>query len=181
MVKGRARPGKRSRPRLGEFGGNVGQVGIEDGVTFRLPPKPILDDGIKGNMLLAVAMRDAQHFILGHVTVFRLNEPIGPRRSPRIVSGVDDLVHFRTINEVVIHGMAGERTQVQFQGKPIPHQRVALARHEQRDRDIGVVLREIDAGTAVIEQSTLMLSQPVEPLVEAGREPVFKMKGLLVV
>ena len=99
-----------------EFARHVGKVGIENGIAFRLPPIPVLHDCIDRDLFFPVAMRDAQYLILRDVAVLRLKEPIGPLRKQGRVSGeaaifMDDLIHFRTVNQVIIHGMACERTQ----------------------------------------------------------------------
>ncbi len=103
---------------------------------------------------------------------------------------MDHLVHFRTVNEVVIHGMSCQRTQIQVEweaivdvgkGSGIPHQGVALARQQQWNRDVSIVLAEFHGGSAVVEQATLMLTQTVETLREVRRKPIFDVECFLAV
>ena len=84
-----------------QFTGNIGVIGIEDGIAFSLPPEPILHDRIERNVLFAIAMSDAKDFVLRHVAVLRLEETVGPLGQHGRVPGqaaifVDDLVHLGT-------------------------------------------------------------------------------------
>jgi hypothetical protein len=73
---------------------------------------------------------------------------------------MDHLIHFWTVDEVVVHGMPCERPQVKVkreaivdvsEGSGIPHQRVALGRQQQRDSNISIVLAEFHGRSAVVE------------------------------
>ena len=84
--------------------------------------------------------------------------------------------------------MSCDRTQTQVQweaivhvgkGGGIPHQGVALARQQQWNRDVSIVLAEFHSGSAVVEQATLMLSQTVESLREVRRKSIFDVQCFL--
>ena len=48
--------------------------------------------------------------------------------------------------------------------------RIAFARNQQGDRDIGVVLPEFDRAAAVVEHSALVLAQTIESLPQKSGE-----------
>src|SRR5664279_1600079 len=107
-----------------EFRRHVGEIRIEYRIAFCFPPKPFLNDSVQWYAVFAIAMRDSKNFILREVAVLGLKESIRPQREhgrmPRKVAVLmDDLVHFRTKNEVVIDGVSGQRTQVQFEREAI--------------------------------------------------------------
>ena len=79
---------------------------------------------------------------------------------------VDNLVHLRPIDHVVVNRILSQRPKVGLQRKAvidkgerggIPHHRVTLTRNQKRKRDIGVVLPEFHCAAAVVEYSALVL------------------------
>src|SRR5437879_3856150 len=105
-----------------EFTGHIWKIGIEDGITFQLPPKPILHYCVERDVLFTIAPGDSQNLILGNVAVLGLKESIGPFREHRRVSGqvtvlVNHLVQCRPIDEVIIHRAAGKERKLSSSGK----------------------------------------------------------------
>ena len=103
---------------------------------------------------------------------------------------VENGVDLRAVEEVVIDRLAGDGSQLQLKRKAIvevgerrrvPHQPVALARNQQRDRDIGVVLAQLDRGAAIVEHAALMLAQPVERFRDRGRKAVRDAVGVIAI
>ena len=58
--------------------GNVGKVRVEYGVALGLPPEPILNDRVQGNMILAVTIGNVENFALRNIPVLGLKQSIGP-------------------------------------------------------------------------------------------------------
>ena len=70
-----------------QFAGHIGEVGIEDGIAFGLPPEPILHHRVQRNMLVAIALGDPENLVLRDVAVLRLEEAVGPLREHGCVAG----------------------------------------------------------------------------------------------
>ncbi len=51
-----------------------------------------------------------------------------------------------------------------------------LLETSERNRDVGVVLAELDDAAAIVEHAALMLAEPVKRLGGVGAEAVFDMK-----
>jgi hypothetical protein len=103
---------------------------------------------------------------------------------------VDDRVHLGAVEEVVVDGLARQRTERQLERKTvvdvgkrggIPHDRVTLARNKQRDRDVGVVLPEFDRGAAVVEHAALVLTQSIERFAHRWSKAVRNVVGRLAI
>src|SRR6185312_10552890 len=78
-----------------ELAGHIWEVVIKDRIAFELPPKPVLHDGVEGNVLLAITAGDSKNLVLRNVTIFRLKEAIGPfREHRRVPSQVAVLVNY---------------------------------------------------------------------------------------
>ncbi len=96
-----------------QFSGNIRVIRIEDGITFSLPPKPILHNRIEWDVLFSIAMSYLKNLVLRHITVLRLEQTIRPFWKHGRVPGqaaifVDDLVHFRPIDQVVVDRFASQ-------------------------------------------------------------------------
>ncbi len=161
-----------------EFTGNVGKIGIEDGIAFCLPPKPVLHDRIKRNVLFAITMRNPKQLVLRNITVFRLEETVCPlwqhgRVTAQVAILVHDLIHLGPVDNVVIDRVRGQRTELKGQRKPVvriserrgvPQERVALTGNQQRDGNVCVVLSQFDRAATIVEHPTLMLAETVKTL-----------------
>src|SRR5436190_20049573 len=101
-----------------EFTGNIGKIGIKDGIASSLPPKPILHDRIERYVLFAIAMGNSNKLILGNIAVLRLEEAVSPFGKHGCATAqatvfVDDLIHFRAIDQVVVDRVRGQRTELE--------------------------------------------------------------------
>ncbi len=168
--------------------GHIGVAGIEDGVAFAafLPPVPILHDRIHGNVPGTVSGRDGENFRLRLVTILGLKEAVSPLRKQRRMAGhgavlMEDGIHLRTVEDVVVNLRRGHRLQVQLQrkavvdvaeGSGVPKNGVAFARNQQRDGDVGIVLAELDDAAAIVEHAVLVLAEPVQRFRGIGAEAV---------
>src|SRR5713226_7297427 len=107
-----------------EFTWNIGEIGIENGIAFRLPPKPILHDRIERNMLFAIAVSNSKDLLLGNITVLRLEEAVSPfgkhgRVASQVAILVDNLVHLRAIDQVIVDRVRRQRAELERQRKPV--------------------------------------------------------------
>ena len=146
-------------------------------------------------MLLAIALRDLANLVERYVAVLRLKEAVGPLRQHGRVAGhgavlVKNGVDLRAVEEVVVDRLAGDGSELQIEREAIvkigerrrvPHQPVALARNQQRDRDIGVVLTQFDCRSAIVEHAVLMLTQPVESFCNRWRKAVSDAVGVIAI
>jgi len=166
----------------------AGDVGIEAGnegeVAAVGPPMPVLHDGVEGNVLVAVLDGDLEELAGALVSVFGLEEAVGPLAEERRLPGhcailVDDLVHLRAVEEVVVDGVACVGGEDHFaveavvelgSGGGVPEQAVALGGDEQRYGDLGIGLRELDDVVAEVHRAALMLAKPVERLFDGQIE-----------
>ncbi len=98
---------------------------------------------------------------------------------------MNDGVHLRAVEDVVVDLRRGHRLQVQLEreaivdvaeGSGVPENGVALARDEKRDGDVGVVLAEFDDAAAVVEHAALVLAETVKRLVVVGTKAVFDVE-----
>ena len=142
-----------------QFGRHVGVAGVELRIAFaaRFPPEPVLNNGIQRDVPAPVLVGDVQDFGLRRVAILGLEKTIGPLRKQRRVPGhrpvfMDNPVHVRAVEHVVIHLVAGHRFKVEVERKAVihvgeggrvPEDSVALAGDQQRDGDIGVVLPQL--------------------------------------
>ena len=170
-------------------------VGVEVGIALVLPPEPILHHRVQGNVLLAIALRDSGDLVERYIAVLGLEETVSPLGQHRRMTGqvavlVDDGVHLRAVEEVVVDRFAGHGAEGDFGGKAIvdvgegrrvPHQPITLARYQQRNCDVGIVLTQFDGRAAVVEHTALMLPKTVEGLDRNGREAVGDAVGALAV
>ena len=94
---------------------------------------------------------------------------------------MDDFIHLRAIDKVVINRICGQRTELECQRKPVvrigkrcgvPQQRIALAGNQKRDGDICVVLSQFNRTATVVEHSALVLAQAVEAFGDIRRETI---------
>ena len=159
----------------------VGIILVEDVLALAIPPEPVLHDVIDGNVQLAVFPRDPQNFFLRLVAVLALPEAIGPfaehgRLPGQLAVGGDDLVKIGAVEKVVVDVVGHFGTDVQVIRKAViepaarvvvPENAIALARNQQRDRDIGIVLRNVDRLAAIVPDARLVLAEPVEGLARA--------------
>ena len=178
-----------------QLAGHIGKVLVEDGVAFVLPPEPVLHDGVEREVSGAIARGDAEHLVLRDVAVFGLEEAVGPlrqhgRMAGQVAVAVDDRVHLGAVDEVVVNRVAGQGGELEREREAVvdlgerggvPHQRVAAAGDQQRNGDIGVVLRQQHGAAAVVEHAALVLAQAVVGLVGVGKEAVGHVVGLLAV
>ena len=118
------------------------------------PPKPVLHDGVDGDVAGAVLVGYVEHLVLGAVAVFGLDVAVTPDGEQGRVAGevavvVDDGVELGAVEEVVVDGVGGEGVEVGFEGEAVvevsegggvPEDGVALGGEEQGDGDVGVVL-----------------------------------------
>jgi hypothetical protein len=170
-------------------------IGVKDGIAFGLPPEPVLHHSIQGDVLIAITLRDLLNFVEGDISILGLEESESPLRKHGSMTAhasilMDDSVHLRSINHVIIHGRAGDRAELQFQREAVidigqrrcvPKDCIALAGNEKRNRDVGVVLSQFNSRPTIIEQPALMLSQSVDRLGCIGCEAVGYLPGVLSV
>src|SRR5581483_11436240 len=99
-------------------------VGVENRIALLLPPEPVLHDRVQRNMLGAVAVRNIQKLLCGDIPVLRLKESIRTSRQKRSVSRqvsilMDDLVHLRAKDQVVVNVAAGVGCEAELQREAI--------------------------------------------------------------
>src|SRR5665213_1545443 len=103
---------------------------------------------------------------------------------------MQNAVDLRAVKEVVIDRLAGHGSQLQIEREAIvevgecrrvPQQPVALARNQQRDRHIGVVLTQLYCRSSIVEHATLMLTQSVESLCNRWRKAVRDAVGVIAI
>ena len=178
-----------------EILGYVVIIRIEFRIALGLPPEPVLHNRIEWDMLLAIALRNLSNLVERDVTILRLKEAIGPLGQQGRVAGhgsvrMENSVDLRAVKEVVINRLAGHRGQLHIEGKAIvevserrrvPHQPIAFARNQQRNRDIGVVLPQFHRGAAIVEHAALVLPQSIHRLRNCGRESVRDTIGVIAI
>ena len=169
-----------------QLGGHIGVIAVEHRVAFAplLPPEPILHHRVQRNMPAAVLIGDRQNLRLRCVAILGLEEPIGPLRKQRRMARhgavcMDNPVHPRAIEHVVIHLAGGHRFKVQVQWKAVihvgergrvPQDSITLAGDQQGNGDIGVVLAQFQRAAPIVEEPALVLAQSIDGLGGIGRE-----------
>ena len=70
-----------------------------------------------------------------------------------------------------LHFVAVSIVEPRF-GCGVPEYSVAVGRNQQGNGDIGVRLRQFDDGAPIIENTTLVLAQPIERFLHWRAEPI---------
>ncbi len=111
-----------------QLGGNVGVAGVENRIAFAalLPPEPVLHDRIHGDVPGAIFGGDGENLVLRLVAVLGLEEAVSPLGKQRHMAGhgavlMDDGVHLRAVEDVVVDLRRRHRFQVQIEGEAIVH------------------------------------------------------------
>ena len=121
-------------------------------------------------------MSHAEQLFLRVVLVLALPKSVGPlaekrRRTGQFSVSADDFVKLRPVEKVVVHFVGYFRTEVEraeetiVEAAPrgvVPEDAVAVARQDERDADVRVVLRNIHCFAAIIPNAGLMLPKPVK-------------------
>ena len=142
-------------------------------------------------MFGAVAVGDGENLVEGGVTVFGLDEAVGPARQHGSVAGevavlVDDVVHLRAVEDEVVDAVAGDGIEGELEGEAVvdvgvgggvPNDSVALGGEEKGDGHVGVVLGDFDGGAAIVEHAALVLAEAVEGFGGVGPETVDDVEG----
>src|SRR5262252_251764 len=159
----------------------IGIVLVEDELALAIPPEPVLDDIVDGNMQLTIFRGHTENFILRLVAILALPETVRPLAEHRDLSGQlaiagDDLVDFGTVEKVVVDDVGDLRTDIEVIGKAIietascgavPEDPIAAARDQKRHSNVGIVLRNINRLAAVIPNASLVLSETVQSFARA--------------
>ncbi len=95
----------------------VGVILVPHGLAHDVPPEPILDDVVQGDVHDAVFFRNAQKFLLRGIAILTCQGSRRPvpehGRGRQFAIGGDDGVEFRAVEKVIVHGVRNFGAEVE--------------------------------------------------------------------
>ena len=145
------------------------------------PPEPILHNVVDGNVLGPVTRGYCFQLLLRLVLVFALPEAVCPAAKERHLAGElaiagDDLVGVRAVDEVVVDAVGDFCAQIERMNETIvhaaargvvPEDAVSVGGDEERNGDVGVLLRQVNRFAAIIPHAGLVLAETIETFMRA--------------
>ncbi len=156
----------------------VGIMGVPLHLAHRHPPEPVLHDVVDRDVQCAILRCNALDLRLRLVLVLALPEAVGPAPEERHFARqfaivADDLVGFRAVDKVVVDAVGDFGADIERMNESVihaaargivPEDAVAVGRDQQRNRDLRVLLRQVDGLAAIVPYAGLVLAEAIEAL-----------------